>query len=214
MVHDIGAAVGRLAGLGLTAEDFAFVLRGADAEARMWTPLAPPVMHGMAQWGKTTELLRVRLLPRDWSDDNPKNLPRTISPTGDFAIVGTTGDAATGLVGGKPATRYAKGAETETACAIERNGQPAFDFVDLGVGEALSAVAVSEDALATWLLLYHGVDGQIRAELSLPESISPRGYVDAWTEWIIIPAVELSDIEIIVGNSEGDEAATVTVEKC
>lgn len=214
MVHDNGAAVGRLAGLGLTTEDFAFVLRGADAEARVWTPLAPPVMPGMARWGKTNELLRVRLLPRGWSHDNPKNLPRTISPAGDFAIVGTTGDAATGLAGGNPTTRYAKG--VETARAIERNGQLAFDFVDLGVGEALSAVAGSEDALVTWLLLYHVVDGQIRAELSLPESISPRGYVDAWTERIIMPAVELGDIEIIVGTSEGEEGgegATVTVEK-
>ena len=109
LVHDTGAAVGRLTGLGLSAEDFAFVLRGADAEARMWTPLAPPVMPGIARWGKTNELLRVRLLPRGWSHDNPKNLPRTISPTGDFAIVGTTGDAATGFAGGKPTTRYPQG---------------------------------------------------------------------------------------------------------
>ncbi len=214
VVHDNGAAPGRLAGLGLTAEDFAFVLRGADAEAQVWSRLAPPVMQGMARWGKTNELLRVRLLPRGWSHDNPKNLPRTISPAVDFAIVGTTGDAATGLAGGNPTTRYAKG--LETARAIERNGQLSFDFVDHGVGEALFAVAGSENALATWLLLYHVVDRQIRAELSLPESISPRGYVDAWTERIIMPAVELDDTEVTVGNSdveEGDEGVTVTVEK-
>jgi hypothetical protein len=210
-VHEDIAAVDRLAGLGLMAEDFAFVLRGADAEARMWSPLAPPIMAGMARWGKTNELMRVRLLPRSWSHDNPKNLPRTISPQGDFAIVGTTGDGATGWAIGNPTTRYAKG--VETAKAIERNGQLAFDYVDLEVGDALSAVAGSEDALATWLLLYSVTDRQIRAELSLPESISARGYVDAWTERITLPAIDLSDPEVTGRGIKGGHEVTVAVER-
>jgi hypothetical protein len=210
-VHEDSAAVDRLAGLGLTVEDFAFVLRGADAEARMWSLLAPPIMAGMARWGKTNELMRVRLLPRSWSYDNPKNLPRTISPRGDFAIVGTTGDGATGWAAGNPTTRYAKG--VETARAIERNGQLAFDYVDLEIGHALSAVAGSDDALATWLLLYNVNDRQIRAELSLPESISLRGYVDAWTERIMLPDIDLSDPEVSGRDTKGDREVTVAVER-
>jgi hypothetical protein len=191
LVHaDVTAAV-RLSALGLAAADFEFVLRGADAEARMWTTLAPPVMGGMARWGKTNELLRIRLVPRGWSHDNPKNLPRTVSPAADFAIVATTGDGATGLAAGHPTTRYAKG--IETARAIERNGQLAFDYVDAGFGDALSAVAGSDDDLVTWLLLYNVMDRKISAELSLPESISARGYVDAWTERIMLPAIQLGD---------------------
>jgi hypothetical protein len=210
-VHEDVAAVGRLASLGLTAEDFAFVLLGADAEARVWSSLAPPVMAGMARWGKTNELMRVRLLPRGWSHDNPKNLPRTISPGGDFAIVGTTGDAATGWATGDATTRYAKG--IETARAIERNGQLAFDYVDLEIGDALSAVADSEDALATWLLLYSVTDSQIRAELSLPESISSRGYVNAWTERIMLPAIRLGGPEVSGKATRGEGGVTVAVER-
>jgi hypothetical protein len=211
IVHKDVAADGRLAALGLAAEDFAFVLSGADAEARMWSSLAPPIMAGMARWGKTNELMRVRLLPRGWSHDNPRNLPRTISPGREFAIVGTTGDGATGLAAGHPTTRYAKG--VETARAVERNGQLAFDYVDMEIGEALSAVAGSEDALATWLLLYNVTGRQIRAELSLPESISPRGYVNAWTERIMLPAIQLGDPEVSGRAARGDDGITVAVER-
>lgn len=210
-VHEDVAAVDRLASLRLTVEDLTFAVLGADAEACVWSPVAPPVMAGMARWGKTNELLRVRLLPRGWSHDNPNNLPRTVSPTGDFAIVGTAGDAATGWASGNATTRYAKG--IETARAIERNGQLVFDYVHLEIGNALSAVADSDDALATWLLLYNVADGQIRAELSLPESISSRGYVDAWTERIMLPAIHLGDPEVSANAAEEEGDVTVAVER-
>ena len=50
---------------------------GADAEARMWSAAAPPVMPGIARWAKTNELLRLRLLARGWSLDNPGLMPPT-----------------------------------------------------------------------------------------------------------------------------------------
>src|ERR1700752_2512086 len=109
LLHEDATATSRLVGLGLSVEDLAFALRGADAEARMWSQLAPSSMAGMARWGKTNELLRLRLLRRGWSHDNPKGLPRTISPDRRFAIVATAGDAATGISQGMPTTRYAKG---------------------------------------------------------------------------------------------------------
>jgi hypothetical protein len=93
VVHENGAAAKRLAELAPTAGDLIGALIGADQEARTWTPLAPPMMAGLARWGKTNELLRARLVERGWSHDNPKGLPRTISPARDFAIVATTGDA-------------------------------------------------------------------------------------------------------------------------
>jgi hypothetical protein len=189
-VHDAAAAAHRLASLGLSAEDFAFVLAGADAEARTWSRAAPPVMAGMARWGKTNELLRIRLLPRGWSQDNPQNLPRTISPSGDFAIVGTAGDGATGWPPGNPTTRYAKG--VETARFIERNGQLAFDYGGLPGAGTLPWRMSPADGAVTWLLLYNVTDSHIHAELSLPESISPTGYVDAWTERVILPVTELA----------------------
>jgi hypothetical protein len=56
-------------------------------------------------------------------------------------------------------------------------------------------------------------DRQIRAELSLPESISARGYVDAWTERITLPAIDLSDPEVTGRGIKGGHEVTVAVER-
>ena len=185
VVHENAAAADRMAKLALTAADLISALIGADQEARRWSPLAPPMMAGLARWGRTNELLRTRLVERGWSHDNPKGLPRTISPAGDFAIVAATGDAVTGYPGGSPSTKYAKG--IQTVRAIGRNfHQLAFDFSDLYPGEDPWAV---NDGLATWLLLYHVTPDQVRAELSLAAGIDRRGHVSEWIERIILPAV-------------------------
>ena len=188
VVHENAAAANRLAKLTLTAADLISALIGADQEARTWTPLAPPMMAGLARWGKTNELLRARLVERGWSHDNPKGLPRTISPARDFAVIATTGDAVTGYPGASPSTKYAKG--IATVRAIDRNfHQLAFDFSDPYTGEDYWSVGDDGDDLATWLLLYHVTPGQVRAELSLGNGIDRRGHVSEWIERIILPAV-------------------------
>jgi hypothetical protein len=195
VVHENAAAAKRLAELALTAGDLIGALIGADQEARTWTPLAPPMMAGLARWGKTNELLRARLIARGWSHDNPKGLPRTISPARDFAIVATTGDAVTGYPGGCPSTKYAKG--IQTVRAIGRNfHQLAFDFSDLYTGEDFRAAGDDGDDgddLATWLLLYHVTPDQVRAELSLANGIDRRGHVTKWIERIILPALRTDE---------------------
>src|SRR5450432_3734805 len=88
-------AVDRLPEFGLTAEVVERVVRRADAEASMCTALDPPIMEGLTRWGRTNRFLREELIPAGWSFDNPRNLPRTIHPSGEFAIVATTGDELT-----------------------------------------------------------------------------------------------------------------------
>ena len=84
-------AVDRLAELGLSVDLVERVVRRADAEASFCTPLDPPIMEGLTRWGRTNRFLREELIPPGWSFDNPRNLPRTIHPSGEFAIVATTG---------------------------------------------------------------------------------------------------------------------------
>lgn len=204
-----GAGTVRLKELGLTLEDLEFALRGADAEARTWSAAAPPIMPGLARWGKTAELLRLRLLPRGWSQDNPRGLPRAIGPGPgpgrEVAIVATAGDAATGLPKANPANRYPKGIETMKA--VERNVQLAFDFSDL-FGEA----GPDDDVLATWLLLYNVTPTEIRAELSLPSDITPTGFVSAWQERILLPVIDLTSPDVTGrGLPERGENRDVTV---
>jgi hypothetical protein len=210
LVHDASAPSGpaRLAQLGLSAADFEFVLAGADAEARNWTTLAPPLITGMARWGKTNELLRIRLLPRGWAHDDLRNMPRTISPARDLAIVAATGDGATGRPDVTARNLYARG--VETVRAIGRGDQLAFDYPGLAPPAA--------DDLAIWLLLYNPAGDEIRAELSRPHSISPAGYVDSWAERILLPPIALGRPAVVVSSAvvaaaaaAGGTAAEVTV---
>jgi hypothetical protein len=201
LVHDTSAGPARLAGLGLSAADFEFVLAGADAEARTWTTLAPPLIAGMARWGKTNELLRIRLVPRGWTHDDVRNMPRTISPGRDFAIVAATGDGATGRPDVTARNLYARG--IETVRAIGRGDQLAFDYPGLEPPAA--------DDLDIWLLLYHLAGDEIRAELSRPHSISPAGYVDSWAERILLPAIALARPEVIPVAASAAAAVTVPV---
>ena len=125
-------AVGRLAELGLSIDLVERVVRQADAEASFCTPLDPPIMEGLTRWARTNRFLREELIPLGWRFDNPRNLPRTIHPGGQFAIVATTGDDVTGLVDLLPAPKYAKGYATTRA--VEVNEQLTLDFGDFDLG--------------------------------------------------------------------------------
>jgi hypothetical protein len=188
--HEFGDAADRLSELGLTPDLFEHVLRGADAEARTYTLLDPPNMPGMARYSRTVRLLRERLLPLGWSYDNPRNLARTVSPDRQVAIIATLGDAATGLPDLVPSTRYEKGIATIEAVArnfVQLALPFDLDEVDPGGGDPDD---LDGAGTATWILLYTVTDTEIRAELSLPDSMV-EGYVDTWIERIILPRVPL-----------------------
>ncbi len=184
-VFDGEWAADRLGELGLKAEILEFALCGADAEARTYTQLDPPNMQGMARYSRTVRLLREQLAPLGWSYDNPRNLARTLSPDRQLAIIATLGDAATGVAHVQPSTRYEKGIATVEA--VSRNFLQLTLPIDLGDEGPVDADA---EGTATWVLLYHVTESEIRAELSLPDSMVD-GYIDTWVERIILPPVPL-----------------------
>jgi hypothetical protein len=175
----------RLAELGLKAEFFEFALRGADAEARTYTLFDPPNMAGMARYARMVRLLREQLVPLGWSYDNPRNLARTVSPDRRVAIVTALGDAATGVPHVPPSTRYEKGLATVEA--VNRNFLQLTLPMDLGDDQP---VEEQVDGVVTWVLLYAVTETEIRAELSLPDSMV-EGYIDTWLERIILPSVDI-----------------------
>src|SRR5262245_25731094 len=120
----------RLAELGIEPEALEFALRGADAEARTYSPLDPPNMQGMARYSRTVRLLRERLIPLGWTYENPRNLARTVSPDRRVAIIATLGDVATGVAHVMPSTRYGKGVATVEA--VSRNFLQLTLPIDLG----------------------------------------------------------------------------------
>ena len=182
-VFDRAGAADRLAELGLKVEILEYALAGADAEARTYTELDPPNMPGMARYSRTVRLLREQLMPLGWTFDNPRNLARTVSPDRRVAVIATLGDPATGCPDVVPSTRYEKGIATVEA--VNSNFLQLTLPIDLGDEEP---VDLDDGGTATWVLLYHVTDAEIRAELSLPDSMVD-GYIDTWMERIILPAM-------------------------
>ena len=180
-------ASGRLAELGLTIELIERVVRRADAEASICTALDPPIMEGLTRWGRMNRFLREELIPAGWRFDNPRNLPRTIHPSGEFAIVATTGDELTGLAGLLPATKYLKGDATVQAITV--NEQLTLDFGDFGARPG--PVGGSGDML-TWFMMFHTDEEAFRVELSLPNAITD-GRITSWAERIILPVFPRDD---------------------
>lgn len=187
-------AVDRLTELGLGAELIERVVRRADAEASTCTPLDPPILEGLTRWGRTTRFLREELIPAGWRHDNPRNFARTIHPSGEFAIVVSSGDELTGLVGQvgqaelRPATKYPKG--YATVRAVGQNEQLTLDFGDLELPD--DGRAVDAGALLTWFLMFHTDEDGFRVELSLPDAIID-GRITSWAERIILPVFPRED---------------------
>ena len=175
----------RLATLDLTTELIGQALRRADAESDTCTALDPPILEGLLRWARATRFLREALIPAGWSQDNPRNLARTIHPSGEFAIVLATGDEWTGRAEYQAGPRHARGYATEQA--IYTNGQLAFDFGPLTHVVAPAQFSGAGD-LRTWFLLFHAEQDVFRLELSLPEAFDGRR-ITRWTERILLPAV-------------------------
>jgi hypothetical protein len=182
-------AIDRLGQLGLSVEILERVVRRADAEASTCTALDPPIIEGLTRWGRTNRFLREELIPVGWSYDNPRNLPRTIHPGGEFAIVAATGDELTGLAELQPATKYPKG--DVTSRAVHVNEQLTLDFGDFDL-DAVTAQARDAGGLLTWFMLFHVDEDGFRLELSLPDAIVD-GRITSWAERIILPKLPRDD---------------------
>jgi hypothetical protein len=178
--------VEQLAVLDLPVDLIPRVLRRADQDSEGCTPLDPPILEGLLRWGRTTRFLREELVPLGWTQDNPRNLARTIHPSGEFAIVVATGGAGTGLPDGDPATRHRKGTATEDA--VRANNQLAFDLGPL-VHVERAVRAVGRLVPHTWLLLFLVDADVIRAELSLPADFED-GRITQWIQRILLPVTQ------------------------
>jgi hypothetical protein len=197
-------AAGKLAELGLTVEIIERVVRRADAEASMCTALDPPIMEGMTRWARTTRFLREELIPRGWRFDNPRNLPRTIHPGGEFAIVVSTGDELTGLLDALPATKYLKG--QATVRAVEVNEQLALDFPGFDLSQRDGA-----GEILTWFLMYRASEDEFRVELSVPDAIVD-GRITSWAERVILPAFPRDDDRLAGLEAPAGDDSDVVVE--
>ncbi len=175
----------RLATLDLSMVIIEQALRRADAESDTCSAFDPPILEGLLRWARATRFLREALVPAGWSQDNPRNLARTIHPSGEFAVVLATGDEWTGRADYQAGPRHARGYATQQA--IYTNGQLAFDFGPLAHLAPPGRLSGLVD-LRTWFLLFHAEQNVFQAELSLPEAFDGRR-ITRWTERVLLPDI-------------------------
>jgi hypothetical protein len=141
------------------------------------TPNDPPSCAGFLGWARTVRALRDRLVPAGWRKDDWLNLPVVISPDNLTAIAVMSGDSATGQADRNPRPKYDKG--EVTFAAVMRNQC-----------ELFSDQRQTPTAPKMWILLRRRDRSEVRAELSLPDSISDAGAIETWRTRILLgPAV-------------------------
>ncbi|HEY7488500.1 MAG TPA: hypothetical protein VH912_28920 [Streptosporangiaceae bacterium] len=175
----IDDVVDQLAGFGLSVDMVHRVLAQAEVDARSCTPNHPVNAEGWFRWANSVRYLRDELVPAGWAKARQLNFELVVRPGGMTAIAVTAGDEATGGPDVQPRTLNPKGAMTVAAVVGNIGPQTLFE--------------VDEFRRRTWFLLYYRDEAEIRAELSLPDNVSSTGYVDSWSERIIIPPYALDD---------------------
>lgn len=183
LLHTEDKAIDRLSQLGvpLTVLSEA-VWQGYLARART-TANHPRIARGIIMWAETVAVLREQMRSEGWIKSDKGNYELVVNEKDNLAIVVTTGDAGTGIVGASPSNKCPKGMNTIEA--VETNIQ-----MDM-FSELLPAVEEFK-GLATWVLLIHLTKNEVRSELSLPSSIS-SGKINGWKERIILPNMPLDD---------------------
>jgi hypothetical protein len=180
--HEADAALTRL---GLTRQPLLEAVVAGLLARDACTANDPPFLPGMYQWGRTVRGLREGLAALGWSRSNEENFCTVVEPGGAFAIAVASGSEPTGRNGPeRPTTKRRKG--PSTAEAVHTNAQ-------LCLFEEFTPAVRAEPDRATWVLLFHSDRKEIRAELSLPDSIGDDGHINGWRERIILGALPLDD---------------------
>ena len=183
-VHEGDARDRRLEKLGITEEVITTAVEAGEAEARQCTENDAPMARGLYRYLRTVRVLRDGTATKGWGRDNPRNFARAVSPERQSAIAPAFGDERTGDPKLQPSTKYHKG--TMVMEAVGANVQ-----LELFEVPETHTATVASPSIATWILLYHVAEDEIRYELSLPiETIG--GYISGWRERIIFPPLARS----------------------
>lgn len=187
-LHTDENALDRLSQLGIPMAALTeSVWQGYLARSRT-TSNHPRIARGIIMWAEVVAVLREQLISHGWVKEDKGNYELSVNQKAGLAIVVTTGDEATGIIGPTPSNKCPKG--VNTAEAVETNNQ-----LDM-FSELLPAIE-DVQCLTTWVLLMHLAADEVRCELSLPSSIS-NGKINGWKERIILPSIPLDDDSIEV----------------
>lgn len=182
-IHDTpGAAMRRLAELGVSLEALQRAISAGHVARITCTENDPPFIPGTEAWRLAVVTLRDELCPRGWRKADPGNYSLVINDSRKINIVVASADAFTCRAHASPRTKSLKGLYTEAATI--RNGLEGDLFPETLAEDVRRIAALLE--YPTWILLIYITDEEYRAELSLPADIEDH-QITAWEERIFIP---------------------------
>lgn len=183
---------------GLDAEHIRDVIMQGVFARRTCTHHHPRTYPGLAQWADTVRALRDKTTPFGWSTSDDNNFPLCIHPSGNVVIAVQTGDEDTGISANNPSNRATKGTNTEQAIWANQKQLSLFDAFPESQPDD------NDDKRIMWVLLYHTTPNEIRYELSLPSNII-GGKIRSWQERLVFPAITLDQVDIGIGDDNGQE---------
>lgn len=208
VIHRPIEVVSELAALHTDQERLHGAIAAGEEARNRCTAHHPPSAPGLSAYFEGTRAFRdlhVGSADSDpppggrWSADDSGNYAVTVAPTGEFAVVISSGDAATGNPDRTPKTAHEKGPRTKEAV----DATQAMLFPE----EQIYSQNGKIEGRPTWFLLRHRIAETVFAELSLPSIIEKKRIV-AWHRRIIlapvllaptpIPSVEGEDIVVDV----------------
>lgn len=174
--------------LGLSTELLAEVGTRILAAYLQATPNDASSAAGSYAYFAAVRALRDVLSLHGWEPYKKQNLEMVAPPSGEIAVLPSSGDKFTGFDGIDPKTKNQKGSQTKELVSFNRN--QGFLFPEM---EPKSLPSEDSDAVPTWVLLYH-VDttrAEMRMELALPVHIDTEtSRVDQWKTRIALASVK------------------------
>lgn len=190
-VEDVDA---QLARLGLTREPISRAANAGYLARTNCTPNHPSNFGGIAHYADTIRQLRDELVPMGWSAENDQNMEVTVSPEKGISIAVVSGNENTGLESRVPSTKRRRGAVTTRL--VDDNKQLQLDLPTPDLPPKVNEDG--KEVRQTWVLLHFFDRNELRFELSRPVRIGDDGYIEAWKERIIFPAVPIDGIALPV----------------
>lgn len=198
-------SLSRLAKLGLPPDFMRDALLDGFATRRAISPLHPRGFRGMAGWAEVVAGLRRRLIPLGWiPEDTAEGLAVITSPDGQVSIAVSSGDENTGRADMTPRSRYRKG--WATFRAVAQNEQMEM----FGVLPMVPRAGASQSGRRTYFLLFAEVAGEIRSELSLPQSIGSDDRLSGWSERVLLSPIATADEASLESQAKEEFVVEVT----
>lgn len=199
----------RLEELGLTLKIVNTATKAGHLAFMSCTDNDPPFIPGTDAWSRTVRMLRQQLRILGWRKDDPGNYSIIISDKHQINIAVASGDEATGNSAMKPKNKSPKG--YRTALAVEINKRQCELFPHMLPEDIRLRPKTAE--YATWLLLIHITEMEIRSELSLPSEIDDSGKIVTWHERIILPVIRTdSELRNIKSDDQNETVPEVDIE--